>query len=477
MTTPDPHLIVLFGATGDLVSRMLMPGLFRVAERYGVLDHTYVMGIAREDHDAEAFQRLMRLALKHDRHDLGHDAVEAWTGRNLTYYGLGEDDQDYAGLKDRIEAFERKHHLSGNRLIYLSIPPKAYEVTIEGLGAQGLHDGPGTTQLVVEKPFGWSLETAQHLNKLVHRYFREEQVYRVDHFVGKETVQNVLAVRFANPLFSAAWDADAIDHVEINADESLTLEGRAEFYDATGALRDMVQNHLLQMLLFATMPSPKAFTAEALHAAKQDVLDAIRPIDPKTDVVFGQYSAGTIGDREVPAYLDENGIPDDSTTETFAAVRLYIDNDQWRGVPFILRTGKSLNQKCMEIAIHFKPAHASFLDPGEDPPNVLRLRLSPTPGIHLDFDVKQPGDDFTLSAQSLDFCFEDEFGALPHAYESLLYEALTGDRTLFIGAKEVEAAWALFQPVLDADVEVHPYASGSKGPDAMQWLYSDKTEA
>ncbi len=475
--TVPPHLFVIFGATGDLTSRKLIPALFRVMQHAQGAEHCYVLGVARSDWDDEAFRQQARQALAAKKAPA--DAVQAWS-RCLFYHSLGRHGADYDGLRARIETLETEHDLPGNRVFYLSMPPGAYPVTTEALGDCGLSKSPGWTRIVIEKPFGRDLASARALNALIHRDFDESQVYRIDHYLGKETVQNLLAFRFANMLFESAWHRDRIERVEITVAEDLGLAGRAGYYDQAGALRDMVQNHLTQLFTLVAMEVPSTFNANAIRREKIKVLESVPPIDSARDVVFGQYAAGRLDGKDVPGYLDEEGIDGASRTETFVAVRLHVENWRWQGVPFVLRTGKRLPRRLTQIAVRFRGAPVSIFQPYKDScsihPNVLLITLQPNEGFDLRFEVKAPGEPFDLKTQQLKFRYEDAFGPLPEAYETLLFDVIAGDQTLFVHAQEAESSWELYAPLMEQHLELHPYPAGTWGPEATRRLVSEWTD-
>ena len=470
MSNIGPHLFIIFGATGDLAHRKLLPSIYRLFEKGALGRHFHVLGVARDARLGDAgFGELMLKQLRRPEFEPG--MLEHWCGGCLHYQSMPDDgDANYAALAQRIEELESRLGLPGNRVFYLALPPAAFPTVITALGRAGLNRSPGWTRLVVEKPFGTDLESAQELNRVVHHQFDEEQVYRIDHYLGKETVQNLLAFRFANPLFEHAWNRDRIERVEITVAESLGVEHRAGYYDRAGALRDMVQNHLTQLLSFIAMEVPTAFEADAIRHEKVKVLRSIAPIGEKA-VVFGQYAAGAGNGRALPAYLEEEGVAAASTTPTFVALKLAIDNWRWQGVPFYLRTGKRLPGKLTEIAILFRAPPTAIFKPFEQDcemhGDVLRITLEPNEGFHLGFDVKVPGGGFELSRQQLKFRYAEVFERLPTAYETLLLDVMEGDQTLFVRADEVETSWRLYTPVLRRAGAPHPYPSGSWGPAAV----------
>ena len=468
MAAIDPHIFVIFGATGDLTKRKLLPALYHLMQEKDVAQNCYVLGTARSDWSDEKFRREAREALAEQ---FSERDLLRWCDQNLYYQSLGEDSQDYEGLRDRIEALEEKHDLPGNRAFYLSLPPRVYGSTIEALGGVGLNDSPGWSRVVIEKPFGHDLESAQELNDRVHHHFSEDQVYRIDHYLGKETVQNLLAFRFGNAIFESLWHRERIERVEITVSEDLGVGERAGYYDDAGHLRDMVQNHITQLFTLIAMEPPPTMDADAIRSEKVKVLRSTRPIDTG-DVVFGQYTAGEIDGEHVPAYRDEADVPDDSSTETFVGIPLYIDNWRWQGVPFYLRTGKRLPEKRTQIAVHFQRAPVSIFQrtTGDSPScdvnqNVLIITLQPDEGFDLHFEVKTPGEAFQLETQTLRYRYEESFGPMPDAYETLLQDIIAGDQTLFVHSDEVEASWRLYTPLLDADLTVQPYPAGSWGPE------------
>lgn len=462
----EPHLFVIFGATGDLTHRKLLPALIQLMTGQAEAPTCLILGASGSDWSDAQFRETARAALA--QKGFADETVRAWTDRHLFYTSLGRDRSKYGALKARIEALEAEHGLPGNRVFYLSVPPPTYPGAIEQLGQCGLNASPGWTRLVIEKPFGRDLASARALNALVHRYFNEEQVYRIDHYLGKETVQNLLAFRFANILFESVWNRDRIERVEITVAESLGLGSRAGYYDQAGAFRDMIQNHLTQLFTLVAMEVPSGFNAEAIRHEKIKVLKSVSPLDPERDVVVGQYGAGRINGKQAPGYLDEPGIDGVSRTETYVALCLRVENWRWQGVPFILRTGKRLAERLTQIAVRFHGAPVSLFQTYAATcglsPNMLLITLQPNEGFDLRFDVKTPGEPFSLQSQQLRFRYEDAFGPLPEAYETLLLDVITGDQTLFVHADEAEASWALYAPLLERDLPLHPYPAGSWGP-------------
>jgi|FLYL01.1.fsa_nt_gi glucose-6-phosphate 1-dehydrogenase len=462
----EPNLVILFGATGDLARRSLLPALYRLLRRREFSDKLHVLGVATKPLDDDGFRRLARDAVV----DAGLDRteVEEWCGRNLSYQPVGE---GYEALARRVQEVERRHDLPGNRAFYLAVPPQVFEETVEGIAGAGLHRSGGWVRIVVEKPFGTDLESARRLNRLLHRHFDESQIYRIDHFLAKETVQNLLVFRFANPLFESAWNRDRVQAVQITVAEDIGIGDRAGYFDEAGTLRDMVQNHLAQLLTLVAMEPPVRFEPDDIRNEKVKVLRAIRPLEPG-DVVRGRYGPGTVDGEAVAGYLEEPGVPSDSTTETYAAVRFEIDNWRWRGVPFLARTGKRMARRLTQIVVVFRepPVGLFSAHGGQVRGNELYITLQPDEGFDLLFDVKTPGEGVETITRSLSFRYADAFGPLPDAYETLLADILAGDQTLFVRADETEEAWRILDPVLDRKEAPEPYPAGTWGPASAERL-------
>ena len=463
------YTFVLFGATGDLAALKLFPALYRVAQRddAAAVD---VVGVGRTEWDDAALRDAAVEALVETRVDEG--AARAWADQTLRYARV-EGYDDLGAVFEAVEAIERARGGDANRVYYLSLPPSTFPDMIRALGAHEAERGttgePASgdapwVRLVIEKPFGTDLASAQELNAIVHDAFREEQVFRIDHYLGKETVQNLLVFRFANTLFQQSWRRELVERVEITVAETNDAEGRAGYFDGVGTVRDMIQNHLMQLFALTAMEPPARLDAQGIRREKIKVLQSTRAVDPD-EAVLGQYGAGD-GQE---AYAEHEGVEEGSETETFAAVTLHVDSWRWQGVPFVLRTGKRLAERLTEIAVVFRrPPVALFDGQGgcEPQPNVLRIRLQPDEGFELGFDVKTPGDGFSVTTQHLDFAYAEAFGELPDAYETLLHDVARGDATLFVHADEAEEAWRLVTPILDWSGEVHRYPSGSWGPAA-----------
>ncbi len=478
----QPHIFVVLGATGDLTSRKLLPAIYHLASQGYLKDRSLFLGVARnagiddERYRAMARESLAAFGLPID------DQSKSWCDMCVYYQPIGEGKpQDYRNLAERITNLEREHGLPGNRVFYAALPPSTYPSVVESLGRAGLNSGPGWTRIVIEKPFGRDLESARKLNEQVHAHFDEEQIYRIDHYLGKETVQNLMVFRFANAVFESLWNRDRVESIQITVAEDLGVERRAGYYEHAGAIRDMVQSHLAQLLTLIAMEVPARFEADAIRYEKVKVLRSIMPLNPK-QVVLGQYGRGEIDGAEVPGYREEDGVAPGSQTETFTAMRLDVDTWRWQGVPFYLRTGKRMSERLTQIAVLFRRPPICFFSPFdqcEPRTNVLLMTIQPREAFTLSFDVKKPGEPFSLAEQSFDFCYQDAFGPLPDAYETLLLDIIAGDQTLFVHADEVEASWELFTPALDWKLPVHKYAAGSRGPveadkllsaDGRSWL-------
>jgi glucose-6-phosphate 1-dehydrogenase len=474
----NPATIVIFGASGDLTQRKLVPALHTLSCRQLLSPSTHVIGISRSDYSDEAFRdRLYDGVVEYSRAASGPRRVcQLWPeyAKNYSYMaGDLSDLETYRRLGDRLASLNEAEADSAsgagsNVLFYLAVPPVLYPMIVERLGRSGLNQSEaGWRRVIVEKPFGHDLESARQLNDELHAVFNERQVYRIDHYLGKETVQNIMSFRFANAIFEPLWSRNYIDHVQISVAESVGVGHRAGYYEGAGVLRDMFQNHLMQLLTLTALEPPVAFEAGALRDEKAKVLRAISPI---TQSVRGQY-------RE---YRDEEEIAPDSDTATYAALKLWVDNWRWRGVPFYLRSGKRLALKTTEIAIEFKCVpHLMFaIKPEEDiRPDVLSLCIQPNEGIHLNVQAKEPGAGMQTRPVTMEFHYADEFGegALPEAYERLLLDAFNGDASLFARADEIELAWSLIDPLLEqwGGEDAPPlafYESGTWGPSVADQL-------
>jgi len=457
----------IFGGTGDLAQRKLLPALAVLRHHDFLCQGCAILGIARETGlDDRSYRALVREWVVGSA-DMPPAEIDRWLEQSIFYYSIREGrPEEYDGLRARIEELEWSRGLPENRAFNLAIPPGAFPATVEGLGRAGLNKSRGWTRIVIEKPFGRDLESARELNRLVHRWFDESQVYRIDHYLGKETVQNLLVFRFANAIFESVWNRDHVESVQITVAEELGVERRAAYYDKAGAVRDIIQNHATQLVSLVAMDVPAHMSADAIRREKVKALEQVRPISPR-NVVFAQYGSGEIDGQAVPAYREEPGVPRDSRTETYVAIKLDVDSWRWQGVPFYVRTGKRLPERLTEIVVKFRRPPVWLFQPmggAEIHRNTLRLVIQPREGFELYFHVKAPGKPLRLDRLPLDFYYEERYPELPEAYQTLLVDVLEGDQTLFVHADEVEAAWRIFTPVLESKPEIVEYAAGSWGP-------------
>ncbi|KAB8143348.1 glucose-6-phosphate dehydrogenase [Chloroflexia bacterium SDU3-3] len=477
--TPEPCTVVIFGATGDLTHRKLVPGLYNLYRERLLPPGFSVIGFARREWTDEYF----RQTLYDDVKEFSRSGLEEplWQSfaEGISYNRSSFDDPaGYQALAEKLAALDEQRGTGGNRLFYLATPPESYATIIEQLGAAGLNHSPngGWTRIIIEKPFGRDLNSARALDTAVHKVFDESQVYRIDHYLGKETVQNILVFRFANGIFEPVWNRRYVDHVQITVGESVGVEGRGNYYEHAGTIRDMVQNHLMQLLTLTAMEPPGSYEANSVRDEKVKVVRAIRPI-AREDVakysIRGQYTAGTEGGKPVPGYREETGVDPSSNTETYIALQLFVENWRWAGVPFYLRTGKRLPKRASEIAIQFKSAPLMLFDQGplnNIEPNVLTIKVQPDEGISLKFESKIPGQTTQIRPVTMDFRYNASFGvASPEAYERLLLDAMLGDSTLFTRSDEVDASWSLITPILEGwqnGPAPEPYEAGTWGPQA-----------
>jgi len=462
----EPHLFVILGALGDLAQRKLFPAVYNLSasEQFG--ENHIILGVDLDDTlNDEGYRASIQGVLEAAGLAVNADQVNYWCDCRLHYQSLGSGGgADFQELATRIEALEQEHGLAGNRIFYLALPSDAVPNVVKGLGEAGLNDSPGWTRLVVEKPFGWDLASAQELNAGIHRYFNESQIYRIDHYLGKESVQNLLVFRFANAFVEHLWNREHIESVQITVAESLGVESRAQYYERAGAIRDMIQNHLTQLLCLVAMEVPSAFEAGSIRHEKLKVLGQIEPIHPD-DVVLGQYSG----------YQQEDGVSAQSSTPTFAALKLQIASWRWKGVPFYLRTGKHLPLRCSQIVVAFERAPVSIFHPSKSEddvrPNLLIITLQPDEGIDFHIQVKSIGDPISLTTQQLSFHYADAFGTLPDAYEHLILDVVTGDQTLFVCDSEVEASWGLYDHLSGNEaISINSYEPGTWGPGEINRL-------
>jgi glucose-6-phosphate 1-dehydrogenase len=491
---PEPATMVIFGASGDLTKRKLVPALYSLVRERLLPARFAVVGYARKPLTDDVFREEMRKGCDEFARRRPVDA-ELWdTFAKQLFFQAGDYDDPaaYVALRERLEEIEKALGLPGNRVFYLSIPPSSFATVVRQLGAAGLTsakgDGAGRgerfSRVIIEKPFGTDLETARALNRDIHQTLTEKQIYRIDHYLGKETVQNLLVFRFANGIFEPIWNNRFVDHVQITGAETVGVEGRGGYFEQAGILRDMVQNHLFQVVSLAAMEPPIALDSDAVRDEKLKVLKALRRISSSemdAHVVRAQYAAGSIAGKQVPGYREEPGVSRSSQTETYVAMKFFIDSWRWAGVPFYLRSAKRMPKRVTEIAIHFKEApHLLFGRKGEGiRPNVLSIRIQPDEGITLNFGSKLPGPAMEVAPVSMEFRYGSSFGVEPpEAYERLILDCMLGDGTLFTRADEVEASWTWISRIhrhwaaqSDAgNVQLASYPAGTWGPEAADRL-------
>jgi len=480
-TIPESCIMVIFGATGDLTRRMLMPSLFQLYAAGLLSDEFTVIGFSRKEIDHYNFRKSMSEGI-HDYGDAEAFKESIWDKFKERLYYINaefENLDSFLKLKQELQKHEKERKTGGNRLLYMAVPPAVLPNILDKLGQSGLNEPVGEkswTRIILEKPFGHDLESALELNQQVSKYFSEEQIYRIDHYLGKESVQNILVTRFANGIFEPLWNRNYIDHVEITSAESIGIENRGSYYDKAGALRDVVQNHLLQVMSYIAMEPPATFNPNSIRDESVKVFQSVRPIriaEVENIAIRGQYTSSVLNGNKIAAYREEKNIEINSRTETYVAVKFHIDNWRWGGVPFYIRTGKRLPTKVTEIVIHFKSTPHHLFKRREDIAesyNVLVIRIQPDEGILIRFAMKVPGAEFKVQNVSMDFHYTDlKNEKLPNAYDRLLLDCMLGDSTLFIRADEVEASWKIIQPILDAwekfkEIKIYGYPAGTWGP-------------
>jgi glucose-6-phosphate 1-dehydrogenase len=487
-----PCTMVIFGATGDLTKRLLVPAIYNLQNAKLLPENFSLLGISRSGESDEAFRdeldEFMKGLSKDHKTEFDADSVGGRSWKRIlgcTHYFVGDfdDPETYKGLKGKLDELAKKYKTGGNVLFYLAVAPVFFSKIVKRLGEAGLVDQKeGWRRVIIEKPFGNDLKSARALNRDILKTLDESQIFRMDHFLGKETVQNIMALRFANGVFEPIWNRDHIDHVQISVTETVTVEKRGGFYESVGAMRDMVPNHLFQLLTLAAMEVPQSFEADAVRNEKVKLLKSIKPMTVKEvdiNTVRGQYGAGDIGGRKVDDYRKADDVDPKSNTETYVAMKLMIDNWRWAGVPFYLRTGKSLAKRESEIAIRFKQApFTMFPDTPIDKlaPNYMVLHIQPEEGISLMFNAKVPGPTVRMESVNMRFNYKDYFEQVPRTgYETLLYDCMMGEATLFQRADNVEAGWEVVQPILDHWAKVKEkdfpnYKAGSWGPKAADEL-------
>jgi glucose-6-phosphate 1-dehydrogenase len=488
-----PCAMVIFGSSGDLTKRLLIPALYNLAKAGRLSDKFALIGVDRTDRSHEEFRAYLAEGVRSFVSDTGTGPVtapfdaRAWeflAARMTHLKGDVTDPEMYDRLAQALKEAESEHGTAGNVVFYLAVAASLFGPVVERLAAAGLtrEENQHWRRVIIEKPFGHDLESARALDARLAKVLSEDQIYRMDHFLGKETVQNIMVLRFANGIFEPLWNRDHIDNVQITVAETVGVERRAGFYEETGALRDMVPNHVFQLLSLTAMEPPNSFAADAVRTEKDKVLEAVIPLDDndvRRNVVRGQYTAGVVRGQPVKAYREEEGVAPDSMTETYVALRLGIDNWRWAGVPFYMRTGKALTRRTTEIAIQFKQVpFALFRDTPVETltPNVLVMQIQPDEGISLQFGAKRPGPDIHLGAVRMDFRYRDYFNTDPSTgYETLVYDCMIGDPILFQRADSVEAGWAVVQPILDLwrtdkSAPLEFYTAGTAGPDGADQL-------
>lgn len=483
-THPEPTVFVIFGGGGDLAWRKLIPALYQLFLDQWLPEQFSIISVGHQRMSEEAFRQHLRQGVdQFSRQGQTEEASWHLFASHLNFITTDLDQpQAYAELAKRLSAQDRAWNARVNRIFYLAVPPPLLEAIIRELDKAKLNQDRERARIVVEKPFGRDLASAQRLNHTLTVAFTESQIYRIDHYLGKETVQNIMAFRFANTIFEPVWNRTYIDHVQITVAEDEGVGSRGHYYDDAGALRDMIQNHLLQILCLIAMEAPTSFNANEVRNKKVDVLQAVRPVPPeqiKHFAVRGQYGAGWIEGQHATGYRTEPNVAPDSLTETFAAVKLYVDNWRWQGVPFYLRTGKRLPARISEVSIQFRPVPHQPFPPAavvDWRPNRLLIAIQPEEGILLRFEAKQPGPTMRLSPVIMQFYYREAFKvAPPEAYETLLLDVVRGDATLFMRADQVEAAWSVLTPILEAWEAVKPtdfpnYQAGTWGPEASETM-------
>jgi glucose-6-phosphate 1-dehydrogenase len=490
---PDPCVVIIFGATGDLTSRRLFPALYNLQKDGFLSSHFACVGFARRDKSNESFRDEIEDKLTIFSRSQPIDKTILQDFRNNIFYHKSSftDDEGYISLTKLLQDIDSKYGTKGNRIFYLSTPPKYFPIVIEKLHRHHLIYNKDKvknkwSRIIIEKPFGHDMLSAEKLQNDITRYVSEEQIYRIDHYLGKETVQNLLVFRFANSIFESIWNSRHIDHVQITVAEELGVGSRGNFFEEQGILRDIIQNHVLQLLSLVAMEPPATLESKSIHDEKVKVLQSISSFSKdscENDVVRGQYSSGYINGEEVSSYLDENDIASTSTSETFAAIKLFVNNWRWEGVPFYLRAGKRLPKRATEIAITFKEAPGVLFRKKHSAtdPNILTIRIQPNEGIAIKINTKVPGQINNIQPVKMDFCYGTYFGQTPpEAYERLIYDAIIGDSTLFARQDEVINSWRIVTPILDywsnnTTQKVDQYPSGSWGPFAADNILQPST--
>lgn len=479
MVNNDNQILVIFGASGDLTARKLIPAIYNLFKKNYLPEKYAIVGVGRTPYDDDTFRKN---AVHENKHLTDKGSLNEFA-ELVHYHSMDPADQkDYQGLADRLYSIDGSFGTNRNAIFYLSVPPSLYPVIPKHLASIGLNlRKNGWTRLIIEKPFGYDLESAKELNKNLLQDYQEDQIYRIDHYLGKETVQNLLVTRFSNSIFEPLWNRNYIHRVEITSAESVGVEKRGGYYDGAGALRDMVQNHLLQLIALIAMEPPVRSDAASIRNEKLKVFQSLRPLDPeeiKANVIRGQYLTSKIKGKSVKGYREEDGVNPESRTETFVALKFFIDNWRWADVPFYIRSGKKLPTRVSEVVIHFKPNHHRIFSQDQkiNAQNMLVLRIQPDEGILLKFGMKVPGAEFKVKNVNMDFLYSNLTDAyVPDAYERLILDCMQGDATLYARGDSVEAAWEFIDPILkaweeDQMIPIFGYPAGTWGPEHVDNL-------
>lgn len=491
MIKNDNQILVIFGASGDLTARKLIPAVYNLFQKNYLPEKYAILGVGRTPYDDDTFRQKVVFDNKHlkDKSDNGPASLNRFADM-IHYQAIDTSNaEDYKVLRDRLSSLDTEAHSSKNIIFYLSVPPSLYPVIPKRLAEVGLNNEEnGWRRVIIEKPFGYDLQSAKELNKSLLEDYNENQIYRIDHYLGKETVQNLLVTRFSNSIFEPLWNRNFIHRVEITSAESVGVEKRGGYYDDSGALRDMVQNHLLQLIALVAMEPPSKSDANSIRNEKLKVFQSLRQLskeEMKTNVIRGQYVSSKINDVEIKGYREEEGVNQESRTETFVALKFFIDNWRWAEVPFYIRTGKKLPTRVSEVVIHFKPNHHHIFSNNQmvNAQNILVLRIQPNEGILLKVGMKVPGAGFKVKNVNMDFLYSDLTDAyVPDAYERLLLDCMQGDATLYARGDSVEAAWEFIDPILkawkeDPSIPIYGYPAGTWGPEHVDDLMEGKNMA
>lgn len=484
----DNQVMIIFGASGDLTYRKLLPAIFDLFKNELLPIHFAVLGVSRSKLSDTAFREKMKKGIKQFAYhkEATDESIDSFLDKVFYLSMDTENGSEYSLLKKRLSEIDNDYKTEGNYIFYLSTPPHLYPKIPKYLYGQGLNiEHKGFRRIIIEKPFGHNLASSQDLNKQLLEFFEENQIYRIDHYLGKETVQNLIVTRFANGIYEPLWNRNYIQHIEVTAAESIGVEGRGGYYEEAGALRDMVQNHLMQLVALIAMEPPTKINAEAIKYEKMKVFQALHPLsenDLKNNIIRGQYSASNIRGSSISGYRQEEGVNSSSRTETFFAMKFFIDNWRWAGVPFYIRTGKRLPTRVSEIVIHFKPSPQQLFCQNEDNDNQLILRIQPDEGILLKTGMKMPGNGYEVKSVNMDFHYTDlDDHYIPEAYERLILDCMLGDSTLFMDGPASEETWKFVQPILDYwenddTAPLYGYPAGSWGPDKSDDLIEGKNQ-